>query len=303
MRCGPRNLQARRRRWPLRLGLFLIYVLVQYVSSTKVPPPETTTPVLLSSSAQWTSEPPVSSISSTEEEEKATTEEPRKNHVAGSQAETPPKGHGRAAESGTRNQFKKNAENKEATKTTETPPPRQDRNATSTVSGPAGLLVATQPSGERGFCETLQISLVVEAHRSGVELAMRLYFLSTEQSSLTKCDGNRGSQKTSFRSCYRSQALRAVTRAYYERDRRSVVISAGITRRQFACASRRRHPALSRRGWMVASRENKIKGYRPDQNRDTYVAGCIIPASGVMHRIPLRINVLTLRLLYLHFDH
>ncbi|XP_014488712.1 PREDICTED: probable sodium/potassium/calcium exchanger CG1090 [Dinoponera quadriceps] len=35
MRCGPCNL-TRRRRWPLRLGLFLIYVFVQYVASTKI---------------------------------------------------------------------------------------------------------------------------------------------------------------------------------------------------------------------------------------------------------------------------
>ncbi|XP_011170095.1 probable sodium/potassium/calcium exchanger CG1090 [Solenopsis invicta] len=40
MRCRPRNLQARRRRWPLRLGLFLIYILVQYVSSTTTPSAE-----------------------------------------------------------------------------------------------------------------------------------------------------------------------------------------------------------------------------------------------------------------------
>lgn len=41
MRCRSRNLQARRRRWPLRLGLFLIYVLVQYVASTRGALPET----------------------------------------------------------------------------------------------------------------------------------------------------------------------------------------------------------------------------------------------------------------------
>ncbi|XP_032675624.1 probable sodium/potassium/calcium exchanger CG1090 [Odontomachus brunneus] len=34
MRCRPRNLTYRRK-WPLRLGLFLIYVFVQYVASTK----------------------------------------------------------------------------------------------------------------------------------------------------------------------------------------------------------------------------------------------------------------------------
>lgn len=41
MRCRPRNL-ALRRRWPLRLGLFLIYVLVQYVASTGISSEATT---------------------------------------------------------------------------------------------------------------------------------------------------------------------------------------------------------------------------------------------------------------------
>lgn len=131
MRCRPRNLQARRRKWPLRLGLFLIYVLVQYVSST--PSTETTTS-MLSSSAQWT---PESSVSTTEEEatEKVSTEEPKKaSNAEGSKTETPPKGHGRA-ETGTQNQFRENARNRETPKITETPPPRQGRNDTITVSG------------------------------------------------------------------------------------------------------------------------------------------------------------------------
>ncbi|XP_011864949.1 PREDICTED: probable sodium/potassium/calcium exchanger CG1090 [Vollenhovia emeryi] len=106
MRCRPRNLQARRRRWPLRLGLFLIYVLVQYVSSAKTPTSVemTTASVLLSSSAQWASEPPVSPAGSTVAEEPAlgetstiAAEEPRKTgHAEGSKTERPPKGHGRA---------------------------------------------------------------------------------------------------------------------------------------------------------------------------------------------------------------
>ncbi|EFN65479.1 Sodium/potassium/calcium exchanger 4 [Camponotus floridanus] len=50
MRNRPRNLQARRRRWPLRLGLFLIYVLVQYVTSARIVPSEMT---LTSSSEQY----------------------------------------------------------------------------------------------------------------------------------------------------------------------------------------------------------------------------------------------------------
>lgn len=65
MRCRPRNLM-RRRRWPLRLGLFLIYVFVQYIASTSS---ETT--VFSSSSTQhgedWMSEPTGSSTSFDEE--------------------------------------------------------------------------------------------------------------------------------------------------------------------------------------------------------------------------------------------
>ncbi|XP_029667094.1 probable sodium/potassium/calcium exchanger CG1090 [Formica exsecta] len=67
MRNRPRNLQARRRRWPLRLGLFLIYILVQYVASARITSSETT---LISSSMQYESlmsEPTESSITSTEE--------------------------------------------------------------------------------------------------------------------------------------------------------------------------------------------------------------------------------------------
>lgn len=167
MRCRPRNLQARRRRWPLRLGLFLIYILVQYVSSTKAPSTsaETTTTVL-SSSAQWTSEPSVSSIGSTEEEqaiEEASTvavEEPRKSgHAEGSKSETPPRGHGRAKaeKTGMRGLAKETAKIKETTKKeTETPPPRHGRNSTTNTVSVADLNrdIIGQPSGERGFCET-----------------------------------------------------------------------------------------------------------------------------------------------------
>lgn len=64
MRYRPRNLQARRRRWPLRLGLFLIYILVQYVASARI---TTTTTVIPSSSDGSTSESTESLFTSTEE--------------------------------------------------------------------------------------------------------------------------------------------------------------------------------------------------------------------------------------------
>lgn len=73
MRCRSRNL-ASRRRWSLRLGLFLIYVLVQYVTSTKTSSSETT--IFPSSSTQydenWTTEPTGFLISSTQESESLT---------------------------------------------------------------------------------------------------------------------------------------------------------------------------------------------------------------------------------------
>ncbi|EZA53280.1 Sodium/potassium/calcium exchanger [Ooceraea biroi] len=59
MRCRPRNLQARHRRWPLRLGLFLIYVLVHYVASANITSPDTTTMISLTSvqyEEGWSSE-------------------------------------------------------------------------------------------------------------------------------------------------------------------------------------------------------------------------------------------------------
>ncbi|EFN89467.1 hypothetical protein EAI_06068 [Harpegnathos saltator] len=83
MRCRPRNLM-RRRRWPLQLGFFLIYVFVQYVASTKT---LSDTTVFSSSSMQdendWTST--GSSISITEEVTEAlptisaTVEKPKEN--------------------------------------------------------------------------------------------------------------------------------------------------------------------------------------------------------------------------------
>ncbi|XP_018301488.1 probable sodium/potassium/calcium exchanger CG1090 [Mycetomoellerius zeteki] len=137
MRCRSRNLQARRRRWPLRLGLFLIYVLMQYVSSTKVPSSIETMVMPSSSSAKWTSEPPVSPITSTEEEEPIEEvftdagEESRKTgHAEGSKTETS-KGHGRAkTETGVRD-LSKDTKIKE--KETETLPPKHGQNSTTTV--------------------------------------------------------------------------------------------------------------------------------------------------------------------------
>src|SRR5947199_171916 len=83
MRGRSRNLQARRRRWPLRLGLFLIYVLVQYVASARITSSETmtttTTTVFISSSEDSISEPTESSIGSTEETSTTIVEEPRKS--------------------------------------------------------------------------------------------------------------------------------------------------------------------------------------------------------------------------------
>ncbi|XP_071559907.1 probable sodium/potassium/calcium exchanger CG1090 isoform X2 [Temnothorax nylanderi] len=135
VRCRPRNLQARRRRWPLRLGLFLIYVLVQYVSSSKAPTSAETT-TMLTSTAQWTLEPPVSTIDTTEEEEtiqKTTTvagKEPRRT-TEGSKTEAPPKEHGRAKA----NASNGSAKNKEPEKKSpETPPPRHGRNDTTTAT-------------------------------------------------------------------------------------------------------------------------------------------------------------------------
>lgn len=105
MRNRPRNLQARRRRWPLRLGLFLIYVLVQYVASARTTSSEAPM-TLTSSSAQYegssVSEPTESSIIPTEEtiEESSTVppivEEPRRKiHTEGSKNEKA-RGHGDA---------------------------------------------------------------------------------------------------------------------------------------------------------------------------------------------------------------
>jgi len=93
MRCRPRNLQ-RRRRWPLRVGLFLIYVLVQYVASTKIAPSETST-MMFSSSLQdeegWSSETTESSTDFTEriEEESSTAspEKPERVQMKGSKGE------------------------------------------------------------------------------------------------------------------------------------------------------------------------------------------------------------------------
>jgi len=139
MRCRPRNLQARRRRWPLRLGLFLIYVLVQYVSSTKTPSTsaETTTIVSSLSSTQT-----VSSTGFIEEKQEATEastvaeEEPRKTaHTERSKTETSSKGHGRAKAENTDVRGLEAAKIKETTKKeiATSPSPRHGRNTT-TVS-------------------------------------------------------------------------------------------------------------------------------------------------------------------------
>ncbi|KAL0105116.1 hypothetical protein PUN28_016639 [Cardiocondyla obscurior] len=133
MRCRSRSLQTRRKRWPLRLGLFLIYVLVQYVSSSKITSTSTepTTSVLLTSPAQWTSEPPVTSISSTEEEtiEETTTvavEEPKK---ISQQAKINLKNHGRSnVEKNMRNQAKGNKN------ATETLPSKHNRSTTTMIT-------------------------------------------------------------------------------------------------------------------------------------------------------------------------
>jgi len=139
MRCRPRNLQARRRRWPLRLGLFLIYVLVQYVSSTKTPTSAETT-TIVSSSTQWTSA-PISTIGFTEEKQETTEEastvaeeEPRKTER--SKTETSSKGHGRAKAENTNVRGLEVAKIKETTKKeiTTSPSPRHGRNNTTTVS-------------------------------------------------------------------------------------------------------------------------------------------------------------------------
>ncbi|XP_072760035.1 probable sodium/potassium/calcium exchanger CG1090 isoform X2 [Anoplolepis gracilipes] len=96
MRNRPRNLQARRRRWPLRLGLFLIYVLVQYVAFARTTSFETTT--LASSPTQYESsmsKPTESSIAPTEKttEESSTAStvvEGTKVHPGGSKNEKAP---------------------------------------------------------------------------------------------------------------------------------------------------------------------------------------------------------------------
>lgn len=105
MRNRPRNLQARRRRWPLRLGLFLIYVLVQYVASARTTSSETTTmTTLISSSSQYESsmsEPTESSITEEAIEKSSTAssvgKEPgKKIHTEGSKNEKASRGHGDA---------------------------------------------------------------------------------------------------------------------------------------------------------------------------------------------------------------
>ncbi|XP_024879573.1 probable sodium/potassium/calcium exchanger CG1090 isoform X1 [Temnothorax curvispinosus] len=134
VRCRPRNLQARRRRWPLRLGLFLIYVLVQYVS--KAPTSAETTTVLSTSTAQWMSEPPVSTNDTSMEEEmiqQTTTVKTtrRTSHAEGSKTEAPLKGHGRAKANASNGSAKTKESEK---KSTETPPPRHGRNDTTTAT-------------------------------------------------------------------------------------------------------------------------------------------------------------------------
>ncbi|XP_050448848.1 probable sodium/potassium/calcium exchanger CG1090 [Cataglyphis hispanica] len=99
MRNRPRNLQARRRRWPLRLGLFLIYVLVQYVASARTTSSETTMTTLISSSTQYESTMSTESLITEEAIEKSSTvssvgEKPgKKIHTEGSKNEKASRGH------------------------------------------------------------------------------------------------------------------------------------------------------------------------------------------------------------------
>ncbi|XP_012536231.1 probable sodium/potassium/calcium exchanger CG1090 [Monomorium pharaonis] len=122
MRCRPRNLQARRRRWPLRLGLFLVYVLVQYVSSSNVPTTTpTTTTTLFSSSAQWTSDLSVSSTGVTEKESIPETTTEKKP--------TSPRTHGHTKN---QNDLRDLAAKSKEKNETKTPPPRQSSTTTAT---------------------------------------------------------------------------------------------------------------------------------------------------------------------------
>jgi len=99
---------------------------------------------------QWTSE---SSTGSTEEvviEEAPTVAvQESKSHAEGSKIETP-KGHGRPKAEKT-NMQGLSKEKKE----TESPPPRHDRNSTTTVRARRFPDVAGQPSEERGFYRAL----------------------------------------------------------------------------------------------------------------------------------------------------
>lgn len=156
MRNRPRNLQARRRRWPLRLGLFLIYVLVQYVASARTTSSETT--VLSSSSAQYEgssmSEPTESSIVFTEEAIEISTvvEEPRRKiHTEGSKNEKA-RGHGdaKASEKTSVRDLSKEAAKgeKEASKETETPLLNHVRSTTVSV---ASRICIRHPETSRGI--------------------------------------------------------------------------------------------------------------------------------------------------------
>ncbi|XP_070154478.1 probable sodium/potassium/calcium exchanger CG1090 isoform X2 [Polyergus mexicanus] len=140
MRNRPRNL--RRRRWPLRLGLFLIYVLVQYVASARITSSETT---LISSSTQYESlmsELTESSITSTEEAIEISSivssvveESEKKIHTEGSKNEkASPRRHGdtKASE---KTSVRDQKEGKEASKKeTETPPLKHVQSSSTTVT-------------------------------------------------------------------------------------------------------------------------------------------------------------------------